>query len=99
MAATRLCPSFSYKQVAVAEAGRTVNGKKIAPAGSNGSARPDITATEARERYDIEGADVVILWPISRTGLPTAKIAAEKNNSCPWVTGGGRAAEHRALEE
>ncbi|WP_047787756.1 hypothetical protein [Variovorax paradoxus] len=88
-----------------------MNGKKIAPAGANGSARSDITATEARERYDIEGVgvgvgvdvdvdvDVVILWPISRNRLPTAQIAAEKNNSCPWVTGGGRAAEHRALEE
>ena len=74
-------------KMAVADAGGTVNGKKIEVITANHSAKPDIAATKAREWFDTQGADMIISGPSSGTSLAIAKIAAEKKKVV-MVTGG-----------
>ncbi|WP_099792526.1 ABC transporter substrate-binding protein [Variovorax sp. 54] len=74
-------------KMAVADAGGTVNGKKIEVITANHSAKPDIAATKAREWFDTQGVDMIISGPSSGTSLAIAKIAAEKKKVV-MVTGG-----------
>ncbi|WP_412556396.1 ABC transporter substrate-binding protein [Variovorax sp. 38R] len=74
-------------RMAVADAGGTVNGKKIEVITANHSAKPDIAATKAREWFDTQGVDMIISGPSSGTSLAIAKIAAEKKKVV-MVTGG-----------
>ncbi|BEP53113.1 ABC transporter substrate-binding protein [Variovorax sp. V118] len=74
-------------KMAVADAGGTVNGRKIEVITANHSAKPDIAATKAREWFDTQGVDMIISGPSSGTSLAIAKIAAEKKKVV-MVTGG-----------
>jgi len=74
-------------KMAVADAGGSVNGKKIEVITANHSAKPDIAATKAREWFDAQGVDMIISGPSSGTSLAIAKIAAEKKKVV-MVTGG-----------
>ncbi len=74
-------------KMAVADAGGSVNGKKIEVITANHSAKPDIAATKAREWFDTQGVDMIISGPSSGTSLAIAKIAAEKKKVV-MVTGG-----------
>jgi branched-chain amino acid transport system substrate-binding protein len=74
-------------KMAVADAGGTVNGKKIEVVSANHSAKTDIAATKAREWFDTQGVDMIVSGPSSGTSLAIAKIAAEKKKIV-MVTGG-----------
>lgn len=74
-------------KMAVADAGGTVNGKKIEVVSANHSAKPDVAATKAREWFDTQGVGMIISGPSSGTSLAIARIAAEKKKVV-MVTGG-----------
>src|SRR5437868_1238975 len=74
-------------KMAIADAGGTINGKKVEIVTANHSAKPDIAATTAREWFDTQGVDMIISGPSSGTSLAIAKVAAEKKKIV-MVTGG-----------
>ncbi|WP_114969221.1 ABC transporter substrate-binding protein [Rhodoferax ferrireducens] len=73
--------------MAIADFGGTVAGKKIEVVVADHMAKPDIAATLAREWFDRQGVDMVISGPSSGTSLAIAKVAAEKKKLA-IVTGG-----------
>ena len=74
-------------KMAIADAGGTINGKRVEIVTANHSAKPDIAALKAREWFDTQGVDMIISGPSSGTSLAIAKVAAEKKKIV-MVTGG-----------
>lgn len=73
--------------MAVADFGGTVAGKKIEVVVADHLAKPDVAATLSREWFDRQGIDMVISGPSSGTSLAIVKVAAEKKKLA-IVTGG-----------
>ena len=64
--------------VAIADMGGAINGKKIELVTAHHQNKADIAASKAREWFDREGVDVLIAGTNSATSLSMAKVAAEK---------------------
>jgi branched-chain amino acid transport system substrate-binding protein len=65
-------------KMAIADAGGSINGKKIELLTADHQNKADIAASRAREWFDRDGVDVLIAGTNSATSLSMAKIAAEK---------------------
>ncbi|WP_136418192.1 ABC transporter substrate-binding protein [Herbaspirillum sp. ST 5-3] len=65
-------------KMAIADAGGSINGKKIELVTADHQNKADIAASKAREWFDREGVDVLIAGTNSATSLSMAKVAAEK---------------------
>lgn len=65
-------------KMAIADAGGSINGKKIELIVADHQNKADIAANKAREWYDQQGVDVVIGGTNSSASLAIAKIASEK---------------------
>ena len=65
-------------RMAIADAGGTIDGKKIELLVADHQNKPDIGVVKAREWFDTEGMDVLIGGTNSGVNLAMAKIAADK---------------------
>jgi len=65
-------------KMAIADAGGTINGKKIEFISADHQNKADIAASKAREWFDQQGVDMLIGGTNSGANLAMAKIAAEK---------------------
>ncbi|MBQ5946597.1 ABC transporter substrate-binding protein [Massilia sp. ST3] len=65
-------------QMAIADAGGAINGKKIHLITADHQNKPDIAASKAREWFDQQGVDLLIGGTNSGASLAMAKVAAEK---------------------
>jgi len=65
-------------RMAVADAGGTINGKKVEVLFAEHQNKADVAATKAREWFDTQGLDMLIGGTNSSTALAMAKVAAEK---------------------
>ncbi|MEH6433445.1 ABC transporter substrate-binding protein [Massilia sp. DD77] len=65
-------------QMAIADAGGAINGKKIQLITADHQNKPDIAASKAREWFDQQGVDLLIGGTNSGASLAMAKVAAEK---------------------
>ena len=65
-------------RMAIADAGGTINGKKVEFVVADHQNKADIAASKAREWFDREGVDMLIGGTNSGTSLAMAKVAAEK---------------------
>ena len=66
-------------KMAIADAGGTINGKKVELVVADHQNKPDVAAAKAREWFDTNGVDVLIAGTNSGTNLAMAKVAAEKH--------------------
>ena len=65
-------------KMAIADAGGTINGKKIEFISADHQNKADIAASKAREWFDQQGVDMLIGGTNSGANLAMAKVAAEK---------------------
>lgn len=65
-------------KMAIADAGGTLNGKKIEFISADHQNKADIAASKAREWFDQQGVDMLIGGTNSGANLAMAKVAAEK---------------------
>ena len=65
-------------RMAIADAGGTINGKKVELVVADHQNKADIAASKAREWFDTQGVDMLIGGTNSGTNLAMAKVAAEK---------------------
>jgi branched-chain amino acid transport system substrate-binding protein len=73
-------------RMAIADAGGTINGKKVELISADHQNKPDVAATKAREWFDTQGLDMLIGGTNSGTNLAMAKVAAEKKR--PFISVG-----------
>jgi branched-chain amino acid transport system substrate-binding protein len=73
-------------KMAIADAGGSINGKKIELLTADHQNKPDIAATKAREWFDTQGLDMLVGGTNSGTNLAMAKVAAEKKK--PFISVG-----------
>lgn len=71
-------------KMAIADAGGTINGKKIEFVSADHQNKADIAASRAREWFDQQGVDMLIGGTNSATNLAMAKVAAEKKK--PFIS-------------
>lgn len=77
-------------KMAIADAGGTINGKKIELLVADHQNKADIAASKAREWFDQQGLDMLISGTNSAASLAMAKIAADKKKPY-FVVGSGSA--------
>ncbi|MDB5796858.1 MAG: transporter substrate-binding protein [Paucimonas sp.] len=77
-------------RMAIADAGGTVNGKKVELVFADHQNKADIAASKAREWFDREGVDMLIGGTNSGTNLAMAKVASEKKK--PFISIGAASA-------
>ncbi|MBQ5938804.1 MULTISPECIES: ABC transporter substrate-binding protein [unclassified Massilia] len=65
-------------QMAIADMGGAINGKKIQLVTADHQNKPDVAASKAREWFDQQGVDLLIGGTNSGASLAMAKVAAEK---------------------
>jgi branched-chain amino acid transport system substrate-binding protein len=65
-------------KMAIADAGGTINGKKVEVLFADHQNKADVAAAKAREWFDTQGVDMLIGGTNSGTALAMAKVAAEK---------------------
>jgi branched-chain amino acid transport system substrate-binding protein len=65
-------------KMAIADAGGTINGKKIEVLFADHQNKADVAAAKAREWFDTQGLDMLIGGTNSGTALAMSKVAAEK---------------------
>ena len=65
-------------KMAIADAGGSINGKKIEVLYADHQNKADVAAAKAREWFDTQGVDMLIGGTNSGTALAMAKVAAEK---------------------
>ena len=65
-------------KMAIADAGGSINGKKIEFVSADHQNKADIAASKAREWFDQQGVDMLIGGTNSSASLAMAKVAAEK---------------------
>jgi branched-chain amino acid transport system substrate-binding protein len=65
-------------RMAVADAGGTINGKKVEVLFADHQNKADVAASKAREWFDTQGLDLLIGGTNSGASLAMAKVAAEK---------------------
>jgi branched-chain amino acid transport system substrate-binding protein len=65
-------------KMAIADAGGSINGKKIEILSADHQNKPDVAAAKAREWFDTQGVDMLIGGTSSGTNLSMAKVALEK---------------------
>jgi branched-chain amino acid transport system substrate-binding protein len=73
-------------KMAIADAGGSINGKKIELVTADHQNKPDVAAAKAREWFDTEGVDMLIGGTNSGTNLAMAKVALEKKK--PFISVG-----------
>jgi branched-chain amino acid transport system substrate-binding protein len=73
-------------KLAIADAGGTVNGKKVEVVFADHQNKADVAAAKAREWFDTQGVDMLIGGTNSGTALAMAKVAAEKKK--PFIVVG-----------
>jgi branched-chain amino acid transport system substrate-binding protein len=79
-AATSMGPgSVAAAEIAAADFGGTVLGKKIAVISADMQSKPDLAVQLARTWYDTEDVDLIIDVPASAAALPIQTMAVEKN--------------------
>ena len=77
-------------RMAIADAGGTIDGKKIELIYADHQNKADIAASKAREWFDTEGVDMLIGGTNSGTNLSMAKVATEKKK--PFISVGAASA-------
>src|SRR5262249_27217269 len=70
--------SVTAAQMAVADFGGTVLGKKIEGISGDHQLKPDVGSAIARRWYDTEQVDVIVDVPVSSVGLAVQAVAKEK---------------------
>jgi len=75
-------------KMAIADAGGSINGKKIELVYADHQNKADVAAAKAREWFDTNGVDMLIGGTNSGTNLAMAKVAAEKHKIFISVGGG-----------
>ncbi len=78
-------------RMAIAEFGATVDGKKIELLTADHQNKSDIAASKAREWFDRNGVDMLVVGTNSSAALAIAKVAAEKKKLI-FVVGSGATA-------
>jgi len=73
-------------KMAIADAGGSINGKKVEVLFADHQNKADIAAAKAREWFDTQGLDMLIGGTNSGTALAMAKVAAEKKK--PFIVVG-----------
>lgn len=75
-------------KLAIADAGNSINGKKIELLSADYQNKADIAAGKAREWVDLDGVDVLMAGTNSSAALAISKIANEKNKPLLVVSTG-----------
>jgi len=78
-------------RMAVADAGGTINGKKVEVVFADHQNKPDVAASKAREWFDQQGLDMLIGGTNSGAALAMAGVAAEKKKPFLVIGAGGSA--------
>jgi branched-chain amino acid transport system substrate-binding protein len=73
-------------KMAIADAGGTINGKKVEVLFADHQNKADVAAAKAREWFDTQGLDMLIGGTNSGTALAMSKVAAEKKR--PFIVVG-----------
>jgi len=70
--------SVTAAEMAVADFGGTVAGKKIEVISANHQLKPDVGAAIARQWYDVDQVDLIVDVPVSAVGLAVQEVARQK---------------------
>jgi len=70
--------SVAAAEMAVADFGGTVAGKKIEVISANHQLKPDVGAAIARQWYDVDKVDLIVDVPVSAVGLAVQEVARQK---------------------